>query len=38
MMILLTSLPYYPYHWHKKKHINATLDAQVIFTRDDEIQ
>jgi hypothetical protein len=36
-MILLKSLPYYPCLWHKKKHINATLNTQV-FTREGELQ
>jgi hypothetical protein len=37
-MILLKPLPHYPYLWHKKKHINTTLEALVVFTRDGELQ
>jgi hypothetical protein len=29
----LRFIPHYPYHYHTKKYINATLDAQVVFAR-----
>jgi hypothetical protein len=29
----LRFIPHYPYHYHTKKYINATLDAQVIFAK-----
>lgn len=38
LMILIKSLLHYHCFWHKKKHINATLDAQIVFTKDDELQ